>query len=445
MPILRPVVPRHFLLLLVVLIAFGATLATAQEHDHHDSEASHAPVGDAHEHDTALVASAAGTRLVVSDASSRALVVLDLASGDVLGRFDGPSAGGAVHALDGERYVLVTYRDADLVSVVRTGLRVVDHGDHQDLLQESPYVVATFGSGLAPVHVFARGNDVAVFNDGDGTVALLDQRLFGASLSYEAVTVTQPDHGAVVMLHDHLVVGYLRLGRVDVYSRSGGEPVASFEGCPGLHGQAVIGATALFGCQDGALMIEEQGGVFSATKIENPTGAVEGARVSTVAAHRDGSAFVGNLGSGLLLVSLDGDVRSVRLPAVPVDMAFADAERLLVLTDDGRLHRLDVSDGEITGSVPVVHAIEAGQTRPRLAVAPSGAYAYVTDPGHRSVEEVDVDHFEVERSVAVPVVPGSLVVAGSSGATIHDHGEGEEDGEGHDDDHDDGDDHDHDH
>ena len=409
-----------------------------------------------------------GSRLIVSDADSPTVAVLDLASGEVIARFDTPGAAGRVHQIAGSRHALVTHRAENRISVIRTGLRVSDHGDHQDLIQEAPYVAATMNVGRQPTHLFAHGDDIAIFNDADGTVAVLDRRLLGLTFASDEIVAAQPDHGAVLTLADHVLVGYLELGRVDVYERDG-ERIASFEGCPGLHGEAVLGATAAFGCADGVLLVRATGGVFTAEKIGNPPRSPENARVGTLTAHEGAGAFVGNFGEGLLRIDVEtSSAVAIELPAPPLGMVFEDAEQLLVLTGDGELLRLDAASGVIRTRLSVVetHGDDDGghgATRPSLALAPGGGHAYVSDPHHREVHEIHLAEFERERSVSLPMTPASFAVAAIPGATVHDsydaaagddhdHGD-DDDGHDHDDDydhgdgdgHDHGDDHDHDH
>ncbi len=115
------------------------------------------------------------------------------------------------------------------VTFVHSGLTEIDHGDHADLVEGLPYVLQTVNVGLQPTHVFARGNDLAFFNEGDGTVAWLDRRLLGVSLDYVAIDGRGPGRGAVAVLGDHAFVGYPGTGLVDAVDRSGAT-IATFEG-----------------------------------------------------------------------------------------------------------------------------------------------------------------------------------------------------------------------
>lgn len=444
---------RLLALLLVLLFLAGLTTGVAQsstasppaeahgaEHDHdqdedhdhaheegHDHDEAHVHDED-HDHDEehdhgedhghAHAEGVAGTRLLVSEAGGATLLVLDLATGAELARFGTPGPG-SVHQLPDPQLAVVVHRDEHRVTFVHSGLTEIDHGDHADLVEGNPYVLQTLNVGLQPTHVFARGNDLVFFNDGDGTVAWLDRRLLGVSLDYVVLDGREPDHGAVAVVDGHAYVGYLRTGLVDVVDRSGAT-VATFEGCPGLHGQAPWASGVAFGCSDGVLLVEARsGGTFAAHKVANPPGSAEGARVGAVVGDPGSATLIGNFGQGIALI--DPAARSltpVALPASPLAMRFAEAgEVLVVLTADGTLHALDPASGGVLRSVAVVDALETGATRPTMTVL--GEHVYVADPLHAEVVEVHVDDFEVERRLAVPFAPGGVAGLAIPGAVAH--------------------------
>lgn len=430
-----------YLLALVFFAGFTAGIAQApmasppaeahgsdHEHDHedehhhdheheHDHEHDHEHGGD-HDHGHAHAEGVEGTRLLVAEAGGATLLVLDLASGAELARFGTPGPG-TVYQLPDPRFAVVVHRADHRVTFVHSGLSMIDHGDHADLVEGNPYVLQTLNVGLQPTHVFARGDDLAFFNDGDGTVAWLDRRLLGISLDYVVLDGREPDHGAVAVIGDHAFVGYLRTGLVDVVHRSGAT-VATFEGCPGLHGQAPWAAGVAFGCSDGVLLVEARpGGTFAAHKVANPAGSPEGARVGTVVADEGSALLIGNFGQGIVLI--DPEARTltpVALAASPLAMRFAEGgELLVVLAADGLLHALDPSNGSVLRSVAVVDAFAPGATRPTMTVL--GEHVYVADPQHAEIVEVHVDGFEVERRLAVPFAPGGVAGFAIPGAVLH--------------------------
>lgn len=384
------------------------SFAFAQDAEHRHAE------GEAH---------AEGARLLVSDLDSRAVSVLDLESGDVLGSFSTPGAAGSAYASPSGQYGVVVHRDENRVSVVHSGLRLEDHGDHADLVQGAPFVLSTMNVGREPTHYWAHGDEIVIFNDADGTVAVLNERTFGLSLEYTAVTAAQPDHGAAVLLGDAVLAGYYELGRVDAYSREG-ELLETFPGCPGLHGEATLGGTAAFGCEDGVLLVHVQGGEVTSSKIANPAGTPADVHVSTVRSHDAAGVFVGNFGDALVWIDPEAEALDVvELGAPPLRFEFDhEGEHVVVLTADGLLHVLEADSGEVHGSVRVMPPLDVSggygtYDSPSLAVG-EGA-VYVGLPAQGEVVEVHPGETEVVRRLDVPGKPGSVAVLALEGGTVH--------------------------
>ena len=390
----------------------------SHDHDHdddHDADHDHDHDHD-HGHDHGH-GELEGVRLLVASLDGPELLVLDAADGDVLATFTIPSLG-RVYQLPNAQLAAVTNRDANRVTFVHSGLSAVDHGDHMDLLQATPYVLKTVNLGPMPTHFFAQGNDIAVYNDGDGSMVWLDARLLGISLDFVQVPGPAADHGSLAVVDGYLIGGGLREEGVRVFDRNETE-LASFGGCPGLHGQATLGNAVAFGCSDGVLIVEVRGGgTFAANKVTNPAGSPENARVGTLTAHPSSPVVIGNYGQGIAIIDpVARSLTPVALPAGPAALRFSDDGELVVLTLDGALHRLDATTGDVLASVQVVDAVVAGQPRPALAL--SGDHAFVTDPAHGAVWVVDLDHMEVETHYDLPFTPGSVAVMAIPGAVTH--------------------------
>lgn len=407
----------------------GGVLATgdADEHDDHahDEHAhdEHAHDGDDHggdhdDHGHGLE----GVRLLVASLDGPELVVLDAEGGAIIGRFTVPGPGRA-YQLPNAQLAAVVHRDADRVSFVHSGLTVVDHGDHADLLEGSPYVLATVNLGREPGGLFAAGNDIAVWLEGDGSVAWLDARLLGVSLDFVEVPGSGPGSvaggGVLAVVDGHLVAGGAGEAAVRVHDRRANQ-VAGFGGCPEPQGRAVRGDVVAIGCSDGVLLVTSAGGgVFTSHKIANPPGSPENARVRTLAADDGGPILVGDFGQGIALVDVVArTLTAVPLPAEPAAVRLADeGEVLLVLTLDGYLHALDPATGAVDASVRVTHAADAGQARPSLTSL--GDAVFVADPEQREIVWVDVDHMEIEARWPIPFTPGSVAAMAIAGAVRH--------------------------
>lgn len=388
------------------------------DHDHHDDDHDHDDHehhDDDHDHDHGGVE---GTRLLVTDADSANSYIIDLATGDVIATFTTPGEAGRAYASPSGQFGFILHRNENRVSLVHSGLTAVDHGDHMDLLLGSPYIAATMNVGRQPTHFFNYGNDIAIYNDQDGTIAVLDQRLLGVTLDYTEIVASAPDHGAPIVWEDFVLSGQLAPGHVEIYRRDG-TLVDTVEGCPRLHGQTRTQTVMAFGCSDGVLLFTETDGEFTATKIDNPSPAPENARVGTLTSHDDSPVLIGNFGSGIAIIDPEAaTITAVELPANPIVMTFVDGDSLLVLLTDGSLHDLEPTTGEVRRSLQATAAFDA-DFGVRAVMSLQGEHVYITDPAAGQVHEVHLDDFEVERTMDLGFTPFSIATLAIPGAVIH--------------------------
>lgn len=358
-----------------------------------------------------------GIRLLLTDANSHTVYVFDAHKGEKLASFSTPGEAGRAYASPNGSYGFVVHRDEHRVSLVYAGLETEGHGDHIDLLETVPYIASTYNLGQKPTHFFAHDNDIAFFNDASGTVAVLEQRMLGISSDYRKIQVAQPDHGAPVVYKNHVLVGYLDLGRVDIYDQDD-EVIVRFEACPRLHGEAMSGNSIVFGCSDGVLIIKENASVFTATKLENPLGAPEGARVGTVVAHEDSQVMIGNFGSGIVIIDLQAKTLTpILLPSNPVSMKFVSKDSLIVLTADGYLHKLEPTTGRVLLSQAATDALEPEAVRPSLAL--NDELIYLTQPSTKTLHEFELETLSQLRSMELEFTPFSLALLQLEGVVKH--------------------------
>lgn len=385
----------------VFLCSVLAASASGQHHspEHHGHD----------EHPAAL-------RLLISDAASPTLRMLDLESGQVVGQFTVPGAAAGVYAVPGGQYGIAVHRDQNRITVVHSGYTAEDHGDHQDLVTGHPYVVFTANVGSKPTHFYAdtAGQRAVIYNDGDGSVVLLDPHLFGTSLDYAELASAGADHGALGMVEDNLFVGYSGLGRVDVFSLDG-QRLATAEGCPRAHGSANVAGGVMFGCADGVLWVGQRGEAWESVKIANPAGTPEGTRVGTLMAV--GNTVVGNWGAGLAIIDLEQRrIRSLGLSAAPIRFLPHESGDITVLTRDGQLHA--VQGAAVRRSVQV-YTPAAGEG-PVGSMVEAAEDLLISVPHRGEVLRVNPGTFAVEARYRVGGQPLRLAPLGLSNAATHD-------------------------
>lgn len=354
-------------------------------------------------------------RLLVADSQTGALTVVDLQHGRPVALFSTPGAANVYTTASG-RFGFAVHRDANRVTVVYSGLRTESHGDHNDLVVEAPYIMATVNTGPKPTHFTSHGEWSAIFNDGDGSVALFNEGEFEQIVRFSRFPTMGPDHGVAVvtggvtMIGEVVLVGGVNLGRVDVYSLDG-QFIRSFDGCPRLHGEAIRGEVAAFGCADGVLLIENQQGTLAARKLFNPTGTPSDVRVGTIVAHENVPHFVGNFGQGLVFINpLSNTMTPVPLPERLVRFGLdLTGDFLVALTADGKLHVLDPLTGAARGSLDAVSPLRAGvNLRPGFSLGEG--LAYLSDPFTGDVVEVDLEALQVTQRISVGGAPTGLTM-----------------------------------
>ena len=328
-----------------------------------------------------------------------------------------------------DRHVFVS--GAGGLTALDGGTWTEDHGDHGHSWTTDPRLTDFTIAAEEPGHVVPHHGRTTVFDDGTGTITAFDPadlaelgeadgkepnkepRLdtWQADEAHHGVAV-QEGHGNLIMTvgdHDS------RSG-VKVMSAAGAE-LASSDECPGVHGEAFAGEVALFGCEDGVLLVDGR----DITKVDAPDAY---GRIGNQAGHDTSSYVMGDykvdrdaeLERPTRVSVIDTQKASMRLVTLPSSYSFRSLGRTpdgagLVLGTDGRLHVVDVAAARVTSSVPVTAAwtepTDWQQPRPTLAVA--GTTAYVTEPAARKIHVIDLDTLEVTDTLSVPQVPNELV------------------------------------
>lgn len=399
---------------------------------------------------TAAIAGAAEVdeapvRLLVADNEAAELHVIDAATGEHLAHAELTGAASLYSGPTG-RYGYAVQRDAGLTNIVDSGVEIEDHGDHVHIHVHEPSVLPFALESERPTHWVSHGGQVAIFNDGDGTVSLFDEAdlangeppvtTMGSGAAHHGVAVPWGD--VVLVTTPSPVAGDLPIG-VDVRSLDG-TVLQSFPDCPGLHGEASAGEDIAFGCSDGVLVLRHVGDGFVAIKAPNPADAPEGVRVGTVRGAEGVAWFMGNWGpTGLALIDPEaGALAPITVPDGVVSFAVIPSGELLVLTAAGNLDVVDPTTGTVTASAAVAAPVDLDSTDPRPAFATGGGHAYVVDPAGERVVRVRLDGLAIDGEIAVEGTPVRIAVLAAVDPLADDDHDHDHDGNGNGD-HDDGD------
>ena len=403
------------------------------EDDHADGD-DHAE--DDHAHDDHMVASAGAGRIIVSDAESPYVTVIDLSTGFVArGAFEVAAPSATVYSgLDG-RYVFVLSRgpgDADdRIHVFDSGIYTVPHGDHEDLVIDPVARLLDVADEL-PIHYTSLHGWVAVFADSHGHVFLFEEEgLAAARNGYEPrILEAGPHHGsAVALAGDRFIVSTKNPDNADdplpvgVEVRDLNDNVIyddSNRSCPGLHGEAHSAPGVMFGCVGGVLLFQQDGDTLSHVFIQNPEEMLENARVGRVYGHGEANTFFVTASyrteqgwgqDGLWFID-PANGAFTRVMDESASASFGPhGERFFVFTTDGVLHVFEAATGEFVTKAALVGP---GAERPP-AMTFVGEDLVITDPAKGLVRRVSLDTFSTVAEWEVGGTPASLAFVGLAG------------------------------
>ncbi len=369
-------------------------------------------------------------RLFVADHGEPVIHVLDAADGTSLGRFDiaGPAS---LHATTSGETVFAIQRDHDRVSAISTGISLDDHGDHGDLVLSPPRLLEGSLEGGRPVHFVDHSGSVALFFDGDGIARIVgEDDMRNGDVTVREVPSGAPHHGVAVPMNGHTLISMpdpadpadppVGLRLLDASNAPVGEPGE----CPGLHGEAASARLIAFGCENGLLIVREDGAAPTIEHLPYPADFPAG-RVGTLLGGKAMQFFLGNFG-GDAVVLIDPDeteapFRLVDLPVRRVHFALdpVRARFAYIFTEDGVLRRLDVISGTLTDALPLTepYSMDGHWSDPRPRVAVTGDAIVVTDPLAGKLHVVDADSFRARGEIAIEGRPFGIVAVGASGAS----------------------------
>ncbi|HEX5916236.1 MAG TPA: zinc metallochaperone AztD [Nocardioides sp.] len=296
-----------------------------------------------------------------------------------------------------------------------------EHGDHAHHYTSDPGLTGVLLEAAEAGHVVAHDGITTLFDDGTGTITVLDpDDLADGAPEVSTDAAEEAHHGVAVRLADRNLL--VTVG--DEESRSGvrllspsGAVLAETDECPGVHGEAFAEDVAVFGCEDGAVVVDGR----EMTKVSSPDaygriGNQAGSDVSPVLLGDYKTDPDAELERPTRVALIDTRDASLRLVDLGTSYSFRSLGRgpegeALVLGTDGAIHVLDPQTGARTDTIDVVgrwrEPLDWQRPRPALHVA--GSTAYVTDPRRDQVRVVDLGRGTVTSTLDLPHTPNEIV------------------------------------
>ncbi|HYJ28583.1 MAG TPA: zinc metallochaperone AztD [Nocardioides sp.] len=346
------------------------------------------------------------------------VMVVDVASGEVVA--DEPMEGFVRVSPAGDgRHALVSGNLG--WHVLDLGSWGHEHGDHGHHYTSEPGLTGVLLEAAEAGHVVAHDGITTLFDDGTGSITVLDpDDLADGAPEVSTDAADEAHHGVAARLVDRNML--MTVG--DEESRSGvrlvspsGTVLAETDQCPGVHGEAFAEDVAVFGCEDGAVLVDGR----EMTKVTSPdtygrVGNQAGSDVSPVLLGDYKTDPDAELERPTRVALVDTRNASLRLVELGTSYSFRSLGRgpegeALVLGTDGAVHVLDPETGRRTDTIDVVdrwrEPLDWQLPRPALHVV--GGTAYVTDPRRDRVHVVDLHRGRVTSTLDLPHTPNEMV------------------------------------
>jgi hypothetical protein len=216
---------------------------------------------------------------------------------------------------------------------------------------------------------------------------------------------------------EHLL-GVTDDGKVVVYDREAKRAASPDARCEEVRGDAVTRRGVVLGCADGALLVREADGAFTAEKIPYGSDVPEAER-ATAFRYRPGSDTLTAPAGKRAVWVLDVSERTwtrVKTGSVVSANTAGEGSVLIVLETDGALHGYDIATGkQVSRTRPLLKGAPEtgtdGDAEPVIEVDRSRAY--LNDLKGKRVYEIDYnDNLRIARSFDLDIEPALMVETG---------------------------------
>lgn len=323
-----------------------------------------------------------------------------------------PGAGPLAH--DG-RYLFVRSAAEGKLHIIDTGVWTVEHGDHKHYYRTAPNKLAgelSVGAGT----VAGDGHHVAIFEEQTGRTSILSREDLDAGDTKVVATIPgTPHQGLAVPYKGHVLVtsslGPDKLaGTVSVFDSMGAGKEALDTPCPSLMGHASTRYGVVFGCSDGVLVVTDDVGSLTSTKIPYPSAAER----ITAFDHRPGSSELVSLAGTAGLWHLDVASSKLTFIASPEPLAASttagNGSATLGVGRSGTLYAFNTRTGTVESQQKILPEIEGGAP-PSLLV--DASRAYLSHPATQTIHEIDYrDKLRVARSFTTSATVSELAETG---------------------------------
>ncbi len=393
--------------------------------------------GHDHDHDEEL----GHGRLAIADSEHAIIHILDLEDNSLISSLDLTHPAEYVYASPENRYAVAVQRSQDNVDFVDGGLWQELHGDHYDHHNDDPVLTTFKLHDVKPTHYVPRGDKAAIFFDGDKETSananlgllsdesIAEEKLIAehhfdtymhgtAEIRGDFVLTTLRDKDAESSLPEQVAL-------LEVHGEHFHQEQVFEETCPALHGSFQTETHIAFACGDGILAIEQEGDVFTAHKIANPTDMPEGVRIGSLKGSEESDVMIGKSRAGYHLVNLTTESISTFDWAPEADLTAVTYgfdghnEHMLILDNTGHLNLYPAEDSWAFEKRISIFDSLAEDAKPAIIASKAHELVYIING--QEVTIVDLHEGEVSGHFDLDFMPGKAAWLGVAAEEEHDH------------------------
>lgn len=352
-------------------------------------------------------------RLLVADDAGGKVTLIDPRK-NTQDEFSISGASFALYATASKRFAAVVNGAGNKVDFFDSGIEA--HDDHAHI-KGTPKWGLTTATATKPTHFYAWENQIAIFNDGEGSISTALESELHTKAGMEKINTGAAHHGAMVIFNngtyavthkDGSIAGTLP-EKVKVISASGSVLHQGNIATKGIHGDAGNGVTALFGAPEGILKITATG---TESLITYP--ADFGTNwLSGIYYGKASQQFIGLRAKfGVFIINEAGNAVETLYKSATLKSAAFDAagKNVLVLEEDGTLHIFDAA------SKTEKAVKKLGLTFPTTggpAYTATAKYVYVTNPEAQAIHVLNTEDLSEARKITITGKPGKIVMIGA--------------------------------
>lgn len=322
---------------------------------------------------------------------------------------------GASSMADDGRYLFVHTAPTGKLHIIDTGVWTVEHGDHKHFYRSAARQLA----GDLPVgagSVAGDGHHVAIFEEQTGKTSLLSREdLDSGEIKVAATVPGAPHRGLAVPYQGHVLItgspGPDKLPTtISAFDSAGGDEKALATTCPSLMGHASTRHGVVFGCSDGVLVVNDDDGSLTSTKIPYPNPAER----ITAFDHRPGSSELVSLAGTAGLWHLDVATAKLQFMASPEPLSASstagNGSAALGVGRSGTLYAFNTLTGTVESQQKILP--ESDEENPPSLLMDS-TRAYLSHPATQAIHEIDFrDKLRVARTFATSGATSQLAETG---------------------------------